>query len=330
MTETHSRFAGNIAVLIDHAADGLHSPVRELLTIARDLGNPVAVSFEAPTAQVEADLAALGVTELLVIDMDADWHLTPVAAEGLVAAALACDAKLVLATTTFENREIVALTARRLGAGLVADARPQLGANGRLQAFKRVFAGTWDVVSEFETERAVMTVRANTVQASTTQPTTYPTRTIEVAASDWAKSATLLTRTLHEHAGASRPPLAEAAYVVAGGRGTLGDFSAVEELADALGAAVGATRDAVDEGWVDHDAQIGQTGVTVAPRVYIGAGISGAPHHRGGMQAAQTIIAVNTDPETPLFEICDFAVVGDLGEVLPQAAKHLREYREQS
>ncbi len=97
------------------------------------------------------------------------------------------------------------------------------------------------------------------------------------------------------------------------------------ELADALGAAVGATRDAVYEGW--HDQFVGQTGVTVAPRVYIGAGISGAPHHRGGMQASQVIVAVNNDPECPLFEISDFAVVGDLADVLPQAAEVLREHR---
>ena len=122
---------------------------------------------------------------------------------------------------------------------------------------------------------------------------------------------------------ATRTPLA----VVAGGRGTMGDFGPVENLADALGAALGATRDCVDEGWIDHDAQIGQTGVTIAPRLYIGAGISGAPHHRGGMQASEIIVAVNSDPETPIFEICDFAVVGDLADVLPQATEAIEAYK---
>ncbi|WP_036959344.1 electron transfer flavoprotein subunit alpha/FixB family protein, partial [Promicromonospora kroppenstedtii] len=119
--------------------------------------------------------------------------------------------------------------------------------------------------------------------------------------------------------------LDQAAVVVAGGRGTDGDFGPVEDLADALGAAVGASRDAAFEGW--WDSYVGQTGVTIAPRLYIGAGISGAPHHRGGMQASQVIVAVNSDPEAPIFEICDFAVVGQLADVLPQAAAEIRKHK---
>jgi electron transfer flavoprotein alpha subunit len=118
--------------------------------------------------------------------------------------------------------------------------------------------------------------------------------------------------------------------VVLGGRGTEGDFAAVEELADVLGAAVGTTRDCVDEGWQPHDAQVGQTGVTIAPRLYIGAGISGAPHHHGGMQASGTIVAVNVDPDAPLVQIADFAVIGDLQEILPAAAAAIREHLDQS
>ena len=115
--------------------------------------------------------------------------------------------------------------------------------------------------------------------------------------------------------------------VVVGGGGTEGDFTPIEELADVLGAAVGATRVATDEGWIDHSAQIGQTGVTVAPRLYIGAGVSGAIHHRSGMQAAETIVAVNTDPDAPIFELADLGIVGDLTEVLPQAAAEIRRLR---
>jgi electron transfer flavoprotein alpha subunit len=127
-----------------------------------------------------------------------------------------------------------------------------------------------------------------------------------------------------ERPASGRPELSEAQVVVAGGRGTHGDFTALEDLADVLGAAVGATRVATDEGWISRDAQIGQTGTTIAPRLYIGAGISGAVHHRGGMQAAGTIVAVNTDPESPIFEIADFGVVGDLFTVLPQVTAELR------
>ena len=325
MTSTTER---TVAVLIDHADSGLHSPVREILTVARGLGRSVAVTFTDVSDAVRADLAALGVSEIVRVHISASPHLTPVAAAGLAAAARETSADIVLATTTFENREVAALAARELGAGLVADARPEIDADGTVHAFKRVFAGTWDVWSVFNTSVAVLTIRANTVQASTVEPGEIAERSITVDLPARATAARLVSREARQPGADARPPLAEAAYVFAGGRGTLGDFAPVEELADALGGAVGATRDAVDEGWVGHDAQIGQTGVTVAPRVYIGAGISGAPHHRGGMQAAQTIIGVNTDPETPLFELCDFAVVGDLTEVLPQAAAALREYRE--
>jgi len=124
-----------------------------------------------------------------------------------------------------------------------------------------------------------------------------------------------------------RPDVGEAEIVVVGGRGTQGDFSAVEDLADALGAAVGATRDATDEGWMPHEVMVGQTGVTISPRLYVGAGVSGAVHHRGGMQASGLVVAVNNDPDAPIFEFADFGVVGDLFEVLPQAAAEIRRLR---
>jgi electron transfer flavoprotein alpha subunit len=128
-------------------------------------------------------------------------------------------------------------------------------------------------------------------------------------------------------APSDRPDLASADTVVVGGRGTEGDFGPPEELAHVLGAAVGATRVATDEGWIGHEAQIGQTGVTVSPRLYIGAGVSGAVHHRGGMQASGTIVAINPDPEAPIFEIADYGIVGDLFTVVPALTVELRRLR---
>jgi len=316
-----------VAVLLDTPATELRSPVKELLTIARSLGDVVAVALADPSERVVSEAAAHGAQRLVVVDPGADPALTPVAAEALAAVVREVDADVVLLNATFENKETAALVALLVEAGLVVDARPDGLVEGRLRTSKRVFAGTWDVVSEVVTERAVVTVRANTVVA---EPVADP-RALEVerlasTPSARATAASLVSRTVHPVSTGSRPALAEAAVVVAGGRGTLGDFAAVEDLADALGAAVGATRDAVDEGWVEHDTQIGQTGVTIAPRVYIGAGISGAPHHRGGMQASSTIITVNTDPEAPIIEISDLAVVGDLADVLPQAAAAVREH----
>ncbi len=122
-------------------------------------------------------------------------------------------------------------------------------------------------------------------------------------------------------------PLSEAAVVVSGGRGTNGDYTLVRELADVLGGAVGASRDATDEGWISHEHMVGQTGTTVTPALYVACGISGAVHHRGGMQASGTIVAVNMDPDAPIFEISDFGVVGNLEDVLPQAIEALKAHR---
>lgn len=326
-----------VLVLLDTPAEGLRSPARELLTLARTLGSVTAVALAEPSEQTLTALADHGAAAVVVVDLPGDEsvgaHLTPVAAEALAAAAEHSGADVVLLTSSFVNREIGALAARSLSAGFVYDASGVRSTDAGLVGVKRVFAGTWDVECAPTTERSVFTLRSNAVVASpAAEPTTPSVERLAVQPSATATAAVLVSRTSHPTAGETtgRPALAEAAYVVAGGRGTLGDFGPVEDLADALGAAVGATRDAVDEGWVEHDAQIGQTGVTIAPRVYVGAGISGAPHHRGGMQASSVIIAVNNDPDSPIFEIADFGVVGDLADVLPQAAQALRAHQERS
>ena len=330
------RDARSVLVLLDTPAEGLRSPARELLTLARGLGRTTAVALSAPSEATLSGLAAHGVELLLVADVGAldpsVTHLSPVAAEALEVALATAGADVVLLSSSFVNKEVAARLARATGAGLVLDVAGVSDdpAQGGLVGSKRVFAGSWDVACAVTAPVAVFTVRANAVVAADaparTQVVVEP---FSVLPSASATAASLVARTQHEApvGGSGRPALAEAAYVVAGGRGTLGEFGPVEDLADALGAAVGATRDAVDEGWVGHDAQIGQTGVTIAPRVYIGAGISGAPHHRGGMQASGVIIAVNNDPDSPIFEIADFGVVGDLADVLPQAAAEIRRHK---
>ena len=195
--------------------------------------------------------------------------------------------------------------------------------DARVVATKTVLAGTWTTRCAVRTSLAVVAVKANSTQPEPAAVPTVPiveTRTVTVDAG--APLAVVVEHT--ERAGSDRPALGEAQVVIVGGRGTNGDFTPLEELADLLGAAVGATRVATDEGWIDRDAQIGQTGVTVAPKLYVGAGVSGAVHHRGGMQASGTIVAVNSDPEAPIFEIADLGIVGDLFSVLPQASAELR------
>jgi electron transfer flavoprotein alpha subunit len=319
----------SVLVLLDHSSDGvLRAPVRELLTLARDIaGADVHAAWAAdgaePTAETVAELGAMGVAHVHRLVADADLHLSAVLAAGLASLRDAVGADLVLAVSTFENKEVAARLAVATGAGVVTDADALTVEDGRYVAGKTVFAGTWSTRCAVTTPLAIVLVKANSVVA-------YPAEDsvpVEVgehafAVDDAARRVRLVERT--ERPASGRPDLASAHVVVAGGRGTEGDFSAVEELADVLGAAVGATRVATDEGWIGHDAQIGQTGVTVSPRLYIGAGISGAVHHRGGMQASGTIVAVNSDPDAPIFEIADFGVVGDLFQVLPQAAAELR------
>ena len=316
-------------VLLDDA-DALTVPDLELLTFARGLGPVTVTAFARVSKDVVAQLGAYGVTRVITLDVDAPAHITGVAAHGLQSALEASGARAVLARATFANKEIAALLALRTGAGLIIDAtevsaRP----DGSVFGAKRVFAGAWDIECATRTPLAVLTVRANCVTPAPAEVSTTPgIEVLSVAATASAGNVRSHSRTAHAAPSSSaRPDLATAAIVVAGGRGTMGDFAPVENLADALGAALGATRDCVDEGWIDHDAQIGQTGVTIAPRLYIGAGISGAPHHRGGMQASEIIVAVNSDPETPIFEICDFAVVGDLADVLPQATEAIEAYK---
>ncbi len=317
-----------VLVLLDPATE-VRSSALELFTIARSLGRVEAVALEAPTVEVLAQLGAFGVETVHQAELPPSYtgdarHLPVVVGAALAAAVRRTDADVVLAPATFSAKEASALAARSLGAGLVIDAAGvREDAEGRVVATKRVFAGAWDTESRVTTELAVLTVRANAVVPEPA-PAAVATEVEGFAVEVDAPAPTVVARTPKARTG-GRPSLEEAAIVVAGGRGTDGDFGPVTELADALGAAVGASRDAVFEGWFDQ--YIGQTGVTIAPRLYIGAGISGAPHHRGGMQASQVIVAVNNDPEAPIFEICDFAVVGDLAEVLPQAAAKIRAHR---
>ncbi|GAA4627071.1 electron transfer flavoprotein subunit alpha/FixB family protein [Cellulomonas oligotrophica] len=322
-----------VLVLLDHAADGtLRPPVRELLTLARTVADGAPVhGVWAGTADVAPALpvlAAQGVAAVHRLVADADPHLSSVVADGLGQLLDATGAGLLLLVSSFESKEVAARLAVRTGAGVVTDADGLEVVDGRLVALKTVLAGTWSTRCAITTPVALVTVKANAVPAADAPAPTEPAVVdVPVQVSATSRRVQLVERT--ERPASGRPDLGSAHVVVVGGRGTEGDFSPVEDLADALGGAVGATRVATDEGWIGHDAQIGQTGVTVAPRLYVGAGVSGAVHHRGGMQASGTIVAVNADADAPIFEIADYGIVGDLFTVLPQAAAEVRRLRAQ-
>ncbi len=316
---------GPVLVLIDHSDDGAVRPaVHELLALAARFGDVhgVWVDALAPTPGVLAELGAYGAATVHTVAPLEPHHLTPVVAAALATVVSAVDPRAVLLTSSFEHKEVAAVLGVRTGAGVVVDAAALEEVDGAFVATKSVFAATWTTRCVVRTPLAIVAVKPNAAEAVRTEagPATSLVHTAEPAGA--ARGVEIVERT--ERTPSGRPDLSSAQVVVVGGRGTEGDFSLVTELADVLGGAVGATRVATDEGWIDHEAQIGQTGVTVSPRLYLGAGVSGAVHHRGGMQSAGTIVAVNTDPEAPIFEIADLGIVGDLRTVLPAAIAELR------
>lgn len=323
-----SQLTGDLLVVVDHLGGALTGPSAEVLTLARSLtaGGVDAVALtDAPDT---AALAAQGVRRVYVPELGG---LAPevgaVAAEAVLAAVADAAPAAVLLVSSFAGKEVAARLAVGLGSGAVVDATGVAPAeDGALVVSKTVLQGTWDTTCAVTRGVPVIAVKPTAVEA-TAAPAPGPAepRPLPVAFSDLARAVRRVSRTERPRGG--RAPLAEARTVVVGGRGVDGDFTLVEQLADELGGAVGATRVATDEGWIDHTAQVGQTGVTVSPRLYVGVGVSGAIHHTAGMQSAEVVVAVNEDPEAPIFEMADLGIVGDLNEVLPQAIAELRRLR---
>jgi len=311
-----------IGVLVEHGVGGVSHATLEVIAMARRLGAPIALWFgDAPSAADVATLALHGVDEVRVAEIGANAYLPSVA--GLALAEAAADLKVVLGVATFASKEIATRFAVAAGAGMVVDAASVAMVDGSVETEQLVLTATWLVRTRVEADRAVVLLRPNSAKA---EPASSPGegRIVPVAVPAAVPAETLVARVPVAGAGV---PLAEAPVVVAGGRGTAGDYDLIRELADLLGGAVGASRDATDEGWIGHERMVGQTGVTVSPGLYVACGISGAVHHRGGMQGSGVIVAVNTDRDAPIFEIADLGIVGDLFEVLPQAIAALRSRR---
>jgi electron transfer flavoprotein alpha subunit len=311
-----------VLVLVDSADGAVKKSTLELLTAARTIGEPSAVVIGAPgvAAGLNATLAEYGAAKVYIAESDEiDGYLVAPKAEVLASIVSQAAPAAVLVASTSENKEVAARLAIKIGSVVLSDA---VLVNAEATAVQSIFGGAVTVQSKVGTGVPVITVRANSVAP---EPAAGAAEQVPVAVeiSDSAKATKVLDRVVE--AKGSRPSLTDASVIVSGGRGVGGaeNFSVIEALADSLGAAVGASRAATDAGWVPHQMQVGQTGVTVSPQLYVAVGISGAIQHRAGMQTSKTIVAINKDPEAPIFELADFGVVGDLFSVAPQLTEEL-------
>jgi len=315
-----------VLVLVETVADGsgvgLKKVTLEMLTAARTLGEPSAVVAGAPgtATAVKQRLAEYGAVKIYVAESgDIDNHLVAPKAEVLAKLVADTSAAAVLLPSTQEGKEVAGRLALKIGSGLLTDIT-DVEADGT--ATQVIFAGAVIVKSKVSRGTPVYTVRANSVTPEAA-PAAGEEVSVDIEITDDAKQVIVVERAIEASGG--RPELTEASVIVSGGRGvgSAENFGLIEALADSLGGAVGASRAATDSGFYPHQYQVGQTGKTVSPQLYMAVGISGAIQHRAGMQTSKTIVAINKDSEAPIFELADFGVVGDLFQIVPALTEEI-------
>ena len=319
-----------VLVLVETVADGdgvgLKKVTLEMLTAARALGEPSAVvaGLAGTAAAVKERLAEYGAAKIYVAESeDIDNHLVAPKAEVLAKLVGDTSAAAVLLPSTQEGKEVAGRLALKIGSGLLTDIS-EVDADGTVTQV--VFAGAVIVKSKVAKGTPIYTVSPNSVPPEPA-PAAGEEIAVDIAISDDAKRVTVVERTVEASGG--RPELTEASIIVSGGRGvgSAENFALIEGLADSLGGAVGASRAATDSGFYPHQFQVGQTGKTVSPQLYMAVGISGAIQHRAGMQTSKTIVAINKDNEAPIFELADFGVVGDLFAIVPALTEEITKRR---
>lgn len=305
-------------VFFNELSDVPSKAQRELLTLASRFDQSTLAVASEVSQDAQNVVANYGLSKLFVAPSQGDVFVDH-ALSVLEAAVKQSAADVVLVANDNFNREVAARIAVRLDSAVITDA---IDVATDLVVTKDELAGSYSAQAQSTGGTLFVSVKPNSIdddpQSSGQQ--------LEVQALEIQSAMAAQVRVVATEAKAvsDRPKLTEARVVVAGGRGVNGDFGPVEDLADALAGAVGASRAATDAGWITHDAQIGQTGVTVSPQLFISAGISGAIQQKAGMQTSKCIVAINKDVDAPVFEIADFGIVGDLSKVLPQAAEEIR------
>ncbi len=313
-----------IFVLVDHDGTKVSKTAAELATFAKRAGESVGLLL-CPSGASDSlipQLADSGLTRVLVVEND------EIARHGIAAATSAIaqltikeNPSALLIASSARGKEIAGRLAVRLQAGIITDA---VDVSANLATTQSVFGGSFTVNAKIGTALSIITIRPSSIEPEL-GASAPAVEKVDISIDQ--KDKTVSITNVEPPVKGGRPDLTEAKIVVSGGRGTNGNFSEVEAFADLLGGAVGASRAATDAGWYPHTHQVGQTGKTVSPQLYVACGISGAIQHRAGMQTSKTIVAINKDPEAPIFDLADFGVVGDLFSVLPQAREAISAKR---
>ncbi len=311
-----------ILVLAEHDGETVKKVTLELVTLARRFGEP-AVVWTGPGAEAaQARLAEYGAAKVYVAagpSMTTTWSRPRPSClpswPGRSRPQRCCVAN------TAEGREVGGRLAVKTGWGILTDV---VGLDDDMTADQVIFGGAINVKSKVRSGTPIIAVRPNAISPEAV-PGSAAIEPVSITVSDAAKQAKITDRVVQQ--SGARPELTEASIVVSGGRGvgSADNMALIEKLADSLGAAVGASRAVTDAGWYPHQFQVGQTGKTVSPQLYVAVGISGAIQHRAGMQTSKTIMVVNKDPEAPIFELADFGVVGDLFKVVPQLVEEIEK-----
>ena len=290
---------------------------------ARTGGELHCVVIGAGVGAAAQQAAQTGATVHVVDGAAFEHALAETHAQAAVAAAKATSATHVVLAATAYGKDLAPRIAARLGAGIASDVLGLGNSQGaNVQFLRAMWAGNAIATVEVTTPVAVVSIRATDFPAA--QKAAAPGPVLPLA----VEAAAAKTRFVEfNEVKSARPELTDARIVVSGGRGTKGDFKPIEQLADVLGAAVGASRAVVDAGWQPNDLQVGQTGKVVAPQLYIAAGISGAIQHLAGMKGSKTIVAVNKDAEAPIFQVADYGLVADLFKALPELSAAIEKLK---